>query len=42
MKMIRKQNRIWINNHKDDEEYRNQTNMKQRERYQKREMAKEL
>ena len=42
MKMIRKQNRIWINNHKDDEEYRNQTNMKQRERYQKREMTKEL
>ena len=42
MEMIRKQHRIWVNNHKDDEEYRNQTNMKQRERYQKRKMAKEL
>ena len=42
MEMIRKQHRIWVNNHKDDEEYRNQTNMKQRERYQKRKMVKEL
>ena len=42
MEMIRKQHRIWVNNHKDDEEYRNHTNMKQRERYQKRKIAKEL
>ena len=38
----RKQHRIWVNNHKDDEEYRNHMNMKQRERYQKRKIAKEL
>ena len=38
----RKQHRIWVNNHKDDEEYRNHINMKQRERYQKRKIAKEL
>ena len=42
MEMIRKQHWIWVNNHKDDEEYRNHTNMKQRERYLKRKMAKEL
>ena len=38
----KKQQGIWVNKHKDDEEYRNHTNMKQRERYQKRKMAKEL
>ena len=42
MEMIRKQHRIWVNLHKDNEEYRNNTNMKQRERYQKRKMAKQL
>ena len=42
MEMIRKQHRIWVSNHKDDEEYRNHTNMKQRERYQKRKKAKQL
>ena len=42
MEMIRKQHRIWVNLHKDKEEYRNNTNMKQRERYQKRKMAKQL
>ena len=42
MEMIRKQHRIWVNLHKDNEEYRNNTNMKQRERYQKSKMAKQL
>ena len=31
----RKQHRIWVNNHKDDQEYEIHTNMNQRERYQK-------
>ena len=37
----RKQHRIWVNNHKDDQVYEIHTNMNQRERYQKK-MAKEF
>ena len=38
----RKQHRIWVNNHKDDEECTNHIDMKQRERYQRRKIVKEL
>ena len=42
MEKIRQQHKMWINKHKGDDEYRIQTNMKQRERYQKKKLAKEL
>ena len=36
----RKQHRTCVNNHEDDEEYRNHMNMKRRERYQERKEEK--